>query len=38
MITSADALDGNGLRPFSIGGKGLFGRIESCIEERVDQG
>ena len=36
IITSTYTLDGNSLGPFGIRREGLFGGIESGIEERVD--
>jgi len=38
LFTGADALDGDGLGPFSIRSGRLLRRIEDGIEEGVDQG
>lgn len=37
-ITGTDALDSDGLRPFSIRSKRLLGGIEGGVEEGIDQG
>ena len=38
LFTGADALDGDGLGPFSIRSERLLGRIEHGIEKGVNQG